>query len=542
MTGRAAAHTKGPMSEAPNSVAETTAENADAPDAPDAEAPADAKAPSSGKAGRGFMVITGAKVYFIITSFAIQLALPKLLGDPRIFGQYGTLMGAISILDNVLIAATIQSVSKLVSEDEARGPAVLRQGLQIQLLVGGLLSAALFTFAPYFAAFHGDPALGPMMRVGSAVVLSYALYAALVGSLNGRQRFATQAKLDISFSTLRTVGIIGGAALGMGALGAVSGFAAAASGILLVALVVVGIGKPGEGAHRRTWMAFMMPIWLYQGFLNGILQIDLQVLSRTLSELGRESGMTALAAGNNAQTLVGFYRAAQTFAFVPYQLILSMTFIVFPLVSKATATGDEEAARRTIGGAMRFSALALLSIACPIAGASDGVMRVAYPDAYLAGAPALGVLVFGIAAFALFVITATILSSAGQPRVAALIAGLALIVVLVATRVFIVQAGPTEDALLAAALGTCAGTTFALLAAGGALYKRFHAFLPPLSVVRGGLAGVAAYFAAAFIPHPGALMSVAALAGGFAAFLAGLVITGELGRSEIKAARAALGL
>jgi hypothetical protein len=75
------------MSEAPNSVAETTAENADAPDAPDAEAPADAKAPSSGKAGRGFMVITGAKVYFIITSFAIQLALPKLLGDPRIFGQ-----------------------------------------------------------------------------------------------------------------------------------------------------------------------------------------------------------------------------------------------------------------------------------------------------------------------------------------------------------------------------------------------------------------------------------------------------------------------
>ena len=34
--------------------------------------------------------ITGAKVYFIITSFGIQLALPRLLGDPRIFGQYGT--------------------------------------------------------------------------------------------------------------------------------------------------------------------------------------------------------------------------------------------------------------------------------------------------------------------------------------------------------------------------------------------------------------------------------------------------------------------
>ena len=200
-----------------------------------------------------------------------------------------------------------------------------------------------------------------------------------------------------------------------------------------------------------------------------------------VGDLGREAGMASAAAGENAQTLVGYYRAAQTFAFVPYQLILSMTFIVFPMVSRALASGDEDAARRTIQGALRFSMLALLAIACPIAGASDGVMRIAYPEAYLAGAPALGALVFGIAAFALFVITATVLTSAGQPRVAALIAGVSLGVVLVATRFFIVAAGPDNDALLAAALGTCAGTVFALLGAGAAVYARFRAFLPPLS-------------------------------------------------------------
>jgi len=73
------------------------------------------------------------------------------------------------------------------------------------------------------------------------------------------------------------------------------------------------------------------------------------------------------------------------------------------------------------------------------------------------------------------------------------------------------------------------------------VYARFRAFLPPLSVVRGALAGAAAFAAAAFIPHGGRVMSVVALAGGFAAFLVGLVITGELGKSELKAARAALG-
>ena len=500
------------------------------------DAPSDTKVTSQ-KAGRGLLVITGAKVYFVVTSFGIQLALPSFFSGPRVFGQFGTIMAAISILNNVLIAATIQSVSKLVSEDEARGPAVLRQGLQIQLVVGGLLSALLFAAAPYFADFHADPALAPMMRVSSSVVLAYALYAALIGDLNGRQRFATQAKFDIGFSTLRTLGIVGGAALGFGAFGAFTGFASAAVTICVAALLVVGIGQRGKGTHLRTWMAFMAPIWLYQGFLNGILQIDIQVLSRTLGDLGREAGMASAAAGENAQTLVGYYRAAQTFAFVPYQLILSMTFIVFPMVSRALASGDEDAARRTIQGALRFSMLALLAIACPIAGASDGVMRIAYPEAYLAGAPALGALVFGIAAFALFVLT-----SAGQPRVAALIAGVSLGVVLVATRFFIVAAGPDNDALLAAALGTCAGTVFALLGAGAAVYARFRAFLPPLSVVRGALAGAGAFAAAAFIPHGSRVMSIVALAGGFAAFLLGLVLTGELGKAELKAGRSALGV
>ena len=39
--------------------------------------------------------------------------------------------------------------------------------------------------------------------------LCYALYAALVGSLNGRRMFLHQAGLDITFSTVRTFGILG---------------------------------------------------------------------------------------------------------------------------------------------------------------------------------------------------------------------------------------------------------------------------------------------------------------------------------------------
>ncbi|NOY90080.1 MAG: oligosaccharide flippase family protein [Deltaproteobacteria bacterium] len=493
------------------------------------------------RAGRGLLAIAGAKMYFIVAAYAVQLVLPRLL-TPERFGLFATAMGGIAMLDNVLIAATIQSVSKFISEEEDRAGSILRQALGIQLVVGGLFAAAVFFGAPYIASFLLDDALTPLLRVAAAVVFSYAIYAALVGSLNGRHLFTKQASLDVTFSTLRAGGILGGAALlGIGALGAIGGFAVAAVSITLVALFVVGLGSRGRRLPMKTWFAFMAPIWIYQGFLNGVLQIDVQVLKRSLAEIALAGGATSVAASELASRYVGFYRGAQTFAFVPYQLILSMTFIVFPMVSKAMAAGDHEQVRATIRGAMRFSLLTLLAVAAPIAGAADGVIRVAYPEAYLAGAPALGVLVFGIAAFALFVISATVLSSAGKPGLAAIIAGVSLVIVVVANRVLVMRTNGGEAALPAAALGTSIGTFTALLLAGSAVFVRFKTFIAPSTALRGALAAAAAYAAAHFVPHASRLSAIGALAVGFFVFLAALAILREISKQDIAAARKILG-
>lgn len=499
-----------------------------------------AKSDDTRRAGRGLVAIAGAKVWFIVTGFAIKLALPRLLGSPEEFGLFETAMSAVSMLNMVLIAATIQSVAKFVSEDETRAPALLRQGLRNQLLLGGVLGATVFLGAPYVAAFLRDEALTPLLRTAAGVVVAYALYAAIVGALNGRQRFTTQASLDATFSAFRTTGIVGGAALGLGALGALGGFAAAAAVIMVVALFVVRrdlFAKSEGGASWRRWVAFMAPIWLYQAFLNGCLQIDVQVLKKTIAELALAAGDDPLAAAARASTQVGFYRAAQTFAFVPYQVILAMTFVVFPMVSKATTLGDEEAARTTIRGALRFSLLVLLALAAPIAGAADGVLRIAYPEEYLVGAPALGVLVFGMVAFALFVIAATILSGAGQPALAAGIAALALAVVVGAGRALVLATGPGTDALPALAWGTTAGTTLALLLAGAAVYRRFGAFLPWKTVVRAAIAGAAGILVARYVPHATAVGALLALVAGGLTYVATLALVGELGKKDLEVVR-----
>ncbi|MGB5415181.1 MAG: lipopolysaccharide biosynthesis protein [Polyangiales bacterium] len=492
------------------------------------------------RAGRGLVSIAGAKGYFIVTGYAVQLLLPRIFGEAKEFGLYSATMSGVSILTNVLIVATIQSVSKFVSEDESRAEVTLRQGLRIQALVGGTLALGLFAFAPVIARLLLDGQLTRLVRIASVVVFAYALYAAVVGSLNGRHWFAKQARLDVTFSTLRVVGILGGAVLGFGAMGAVAGFASAAATIVSISLIWIGFGRagmPGEKIRRRRWIGFMAPIWTYQICLNGILMIDLQVLKRTATEIAFASAVTGQAAVDLANQYVGYYRAAQTFAFVPYQLIISMTFIVFPMISKATSIGNREAARSTIQHAMRFSLLLLLLVAAPTSGAAEGVMRLAYPAEYLAGAPALSILVFGVVAFALFAVAATAISGAGKPSVAAMIAGVSLLVVVVANRVLLMRAGLGDQTLQAAATGTAVGMVVALLLSAWVIRRSFGVFIPVFTWARASLASVAGYTAAAAVPHHSALMALLALGAGFLSALAVLVVTRELTRDDWYAVR-----
>lgn len=492
------------------------------------------------RAGRGVLLIATAKVFFIVSAFGVRFALPRVFGSEQMFGLFSVAFSAVSMLNNVLIASTLQTVSKMVSEDEGRADTMLRHGLVLQTAVGVVLAAGLSLGAPIWAEhLLLNAGLTPLFRVAGIVVLAYALYAALVGSLNGRRRFQHQAGLDMGFSVLRTTGLIGGAALGLGALGAMSGFAAASVAILIVALATVGIGRSGGRAELGRWLRFMGPIWFYQACINGILQIDLQILSRTATELAMVDGTSADAATALANVLSAHYNAAQTFAFVPYQLILAVTFIVFPFVSRATSLGDAEATRRYIENAMRFSLIVLLAIGAPIGGAAGGVLRIAYPEPYLAGADALGVLVFGQVAFALFVIGATILSGAGRPMVAALIALGSLIVVVIATRVAITTTGiEGHDTLVATAIGTSIGTVLALVVVGLTIWRAFGAFLPIVSGLRALLAGAAGFATARFVPHGTAIGALSALIAGGVVYLIALVITGEIGRRELDAARA----
>ncbi len=218
--------------------------------------------------------------------------------------------------------------------------------------------------------------------------------------------------------------------------------------------------------------------------------------------------------------------------------MLSMTFIVFPMISRATSAGDAEATRNTIRAAMRFSCLMLLSIAAPISGAADGVMLIAYPEAYVqTGAPALEILVFGMAAFALFVIAATVISGAGRPAISAGIALVAVVIIISLNRFLIQNVEIGAETLPTAATATSTGTVLAMLAAIATVHRLHGASLPALSVLRCLLAAAVAFMVARFIPHASRLMAIVSLGSGFFAYLGMLALLRELTKDDLQAVR-----
>ncbi len=53
--------------------------------------------------------------------------------------------------------------------------------------------------------------------------------------------------------------------------------------------------------------------------------------------------------------LTGNYEALRTFALLPYQALLVVTFVIFPLVSRATFAADREATRAYVSQTMRYA-------------------------------------------------------------------------------------------------------------------------------------------------------------------------------------------
>ena len=511
-------------------------------------------------AGRGVLYIAFAKFYFMFVGLVVQVRLPAILSHAA-WGSYSFVNSLVSPVNNVLVTGTIQAVSKFAAAEPEKARRVQAAGLRMHVRLGLVVAVLFIAAAPLVSwAFLDMSKTAPLMLAG-LIVGGNAFYAVFVGTANGLRQFHKQAGLDITFATLRGIGLIGMAMAGLGVIGVVGGWVTAVGAILMIAMTWVGL--PGRAARAedaipvKPMIKFFVGVALYLALFNALMFIDTWLLKRLTTEYFA-SHKTELAAAVDqvipwapkvsgyhatpsilADVQVGYYAAVQNLARLSYQAIIAATFVVFPLVSRSTFTEDRETTKRYVAVTTRYSLMFAMAIAVVMAANPVDVLGLVYaPDYAERGGAALALLAIGNVAFSVFAIAGTILNGAGMSRVAIVIAGITLALAGVGNFIVIPMVVESGRMLEAAAAVTGASMIIGAAIGGVIMHKRLGAFLPLLSLIRIAIATGAALAVGRFLPLHGKLMTLAEAVAVGLTFLVVLVATRELGKRDLDAIKA----
>lgn len=498
------------------------------------------------RAGVGGVAVLFAKVFFILSGLVQQALLPRFIGQAG-YGALALVLAPANIVNNVVVAGSTQSASRAVAGAPGHEAEAQRAAMRVHVPLALIAGAGFAVAAVPISMFEHAPHIAAPLLAMSAVVLFYGLYAPLIGVLNGRGLFVRQATLDIVFATIRTVGLLGVGLLFVhlglsGALGSTLGFAGAAAVIALFASVIVrkaptnavAGGKPQILGGSR-YLLVVLPLALAQLFTNALMQLDIILLGRFLSEGALVAGLVGAAAEKATDEWVAAYRACQLFAFLPYQLLLSLTQVLFPMLARARVEESEAAVRDYVARGARLGAIAMGMMVAVIAGMPETALRFAYnADIAARGAPALRVLALGQGGFAMLGIGCTVLSSLGRERVSATLTALAAAMAALACAMVVPRHAFGQGQLEATAWCMAAVLGVALVVCAALVVRIAGAFVPMASAARVAVALAITVAVGTRIPAVSrALAPVLAIA------LAGLYLSVLAASREIQRADAA---
>jgi stage V sporulation protein B len=507
-------------------------------------------------AGRGGIAVLGAKVFFILTGLAQQALLPRAIGLAD-YGALSRVLAVSNVFNNVVVASSTQGVSRTVAAAGSAEREALRATLRVHggiALAAGLLLVAASPLVAYFE--HAPDVLAPLL-VMVGVLGVYSIYAPLIGYLNGRGMFARQASLDVIAATLRTGALLGvgwlfaknagalATSLGTspGVLGATVGAVIASIGVFSLALRWTGTGKPYAEPRpagvplARAYIALILPVMIAQLFTNGLMQADIILLGRYLSLTAPApdatgAGLTAVQAANE---WVAVYRACQLFAFLPYQMLFSVTQVLFPMVARAKAEDPSgERVAQLVRRGSRIGAIVTGMLVVVVLALPGSLIKFAYgPDVAMRGVDTLRVLAIGQAAFAMLGLGTTVLVSLGRERTALVITAVALALLAGACFIIIPRASFGGPQLVATASATTTALICALVVAVICVRKEAGAFVPWKTALRVGLCVAGAFALGGHTPTFSKLLTPVVAAGVVFVYLVVLVLTGELGKEDL---------
>jgi O-antigen/teichoic acid export membrane protein len=328
----------------------------------------------------GFHILWGLVASTVIGAIG-TIIIARLLG-PANYGLYAIALTAPNLISTFrdwgINTAMVKYSAQYNSENNvAKIKSVFVSGLLFEIALGLSLSLLSFVLSHFLAMSFNRPAIAPLIQIASFFILAGALVNAATAAFTGMEKMHLYSFMLIIQSTIKTVLIVALVVLGLGTLGAVTGFTVASlfaglTGVLLMWTLYKSLPKPTNS--KLEFMATIKTMFKY-----GLPLSIGTIISGFLTQF--TSYILAIYVINNAA--IGNYNVALNFAVLITFFATPVTTMLFPAFSKLNPQKDKEVLKNIFQYSVKYAALIVVPVtAMVIALAQPGIGTI-FGDKYI---------------------------------------------------------------------------------------------------------------------------------------------------------------
>jgi len=372
---------------------------------------------------RGTLVILLSRVFGLGCTFiTMNIVLPRLMPEGH-FGNFQVLMSFVMAFEIALHYGLPAAVSKFIAEDRNFLGYFLSKGFILQVWFSLILFAISLAISPIATVYFKESfSFAMLFALAMIDIPAYAMYNIRMSVLNGLRRFTRESYTVIWYNASRTVMTIGGVwwAYSIGRIDLMIPLALIAN----ILSSVVGLywsvnytkgfeGYREEEGMVRTIIRFITPNIVAMFVYQALLKVDLWCVKGFItSRLDPDIPM----GGEMADRILGSYAFAGLIALIPSLLYHSLYPALFPTISYHLGQGNLDKVRKIIVQATKAGFIVLLPISVAMCGTSKEIFNILVGAKYPFAWEYLGVLVFGMAAYTLYLSASIIIIASNHPE------------------------------------------------------------------------------------------------------------------------------
>ncbi len=372
---------------------------------------------------RGTFVILLARIFGLACTFiTMNIVLPRLMPEGN-FGNFQVLMSFVLAFEIALHYGLPAAVSKFIAEDRAFLGYFLTKGFKLQVWFSLILFAISLVLSPIATLYFKESwTFALLFALAMIDIPAYAMYNIRMSVLNGLRRFTKESYTVIWYNASRTIATITG----------VYWAYAAGKPEWMIPLALIGnlissiVGyywshvytKGFEGYREtpgmlQTIIRFITPNIAAMFVYQALLKVDLWCVKGFITSALDPAIPAEL---EMSDQILGSFAFAGLIALIPSLLYHSLYPALFPTISYHLGQGNIKRLRSIIMQATKAGFIVLLPISVAMCGTSKEIFLVLVGDKYPFAWIYLGILVFSMAAYTLYLSASIIIIASNHPE------------------------------------------------------------------------------------------------------------------------------